>query len=433
MQKPIHRYTPLAFRRKHPAGAPRTARAIMATLVLSAALAAPSAAAHDDNPVWVGTWATALTPASTGDRDWGRSHSGFQDESIRMIVQPSIGGNRVRVRLSNRFGEQPLVIGRATLARPADPPAPDLVPHSIRKLSFNGSPSVVIPAGGEVFSDPLHMFVIPLTELAVTLYLPQATGPTSWHLIAKQTAYIYDGDRAADPDGDVYSETFEHFYFLAGIEVGNRWAPGSVAVYGASISDGFGGTTDANTRWPDFLARRLLVSPPFFRDPGVLNVSISGNPVTHDGAEIDFPEFGVNGLERLAVDVYPRPDIRTVIVDLGLNDIFQHDDPPGRIIDGLRAIVADLHQHNLRVLLATLSPAAGPDTWTEEREQTRQAVNAYIRTTHEADGVVDIDRALRDPDDPTRLNPLFRDIDDVHPNDLGNRAIADAVPLHLLY
>lgn len=411
----------------------RAACAVLAMVVLNTALGLSPALASGQSPNWVGAWATALTAADPNN--FGRSLSGFENESIRMIVQPSIGGYRLRVRLSNTFGELPLIIGRATVARPAESSSPDLNPHSVHTLLFNGKPATIIPAGEERLSDPLNMFVLPLSQLAVTLYLPHATGPTSWHFIAKQTAFIYDGDHAAKPKGNDYTDTFDHFYFLAGIEVDNPLASGSVAVYGASISDGFSGTIAANntnTRWPDFLARRLLFTPPLFTDPGVINLSISGNPVTHDGAEIGAPHFGINGLDRLAVDVYTRPDIKTVIIDLGLNDIFQHGDPPERIIDGLRKIVADLQQHGIQAVLATLSPGAGAPNWSDESEQTRQAVNDFIRTSHEADGVFDLDRVLRDPDNPTHLNPEYFSMDEVHPNDLGNRAIANAFPLELL-
>ncbi|HEX7026893.1 MAG TPA: GDSL-type esterase/lipase family protein [Gammaproteobacteria bacterium] len=401
---------------------------ILAVIMVGTTWGVSPALATGAGANWVGSWATALTAADPGN--WGNSLSGFENQSIRMIVQPSIGGYRMRVRLSNVFGEQPLVIGRATIGRPAESSSPDLIPHSVRKLTFNGSPSVTIPTGEEILSDPLNMFVLPLSQLAVTLYLPHATGPTSWHLISKQTTFIYDGDHAAETDGDGYTSTFTHFYFLAGIEVDNPVANGSVAVYGASISDGFGGTDNANTRWPDYLARRLLFTPPFFHDPGVINLSISGNPV-NQGAGI--PHFGINGLDRLAVDVYNRPDIKTVIIDLGLNDIFQVGDPPELIIDGLRKIVADLQQHGIRAVLCTLSPAAGAPNWSPESEVTRQAVNEFIRTSHEADGVFDLDLVLRDPANPNHLNPDYFSFDEVHPNDLGNEAIANAFPLELLY
>jgi lysophospholipase L1-like esterase len=388
-------------------------------------------ASMQDCDDWVGTWATALTPASLNDT--GRSLSGFQNESIRQIVQVSVGGNHLRIRVSNAYGQNDLVIGHASVAKPLASSTPDLDQTSIRELSFRGRRSVTVPIGQDVLSDPIPMVVVPLSQLAVTIYLAQATGPASWHWFARQTAFVYDGDHTTEPGGSGYTGTLEHFFFLAGVEVPRSpRADGAVVVLGASISDGFGATPDANTRWPDFLARRLVEERHPARDLGVLNVSLSGNPVNHDGDEIGLPEIGPRAVARLDDHVFAHPGVRTVIVDLGLNDIFQHDEPPQRIIAGLRQLTYVLRRRGFRVLLATLSPAAGAPNWSPERETTREAVNAYIRNTRDANGVVDIDVAVRDPVNPTMLNPLFIGIDLVHPNDEGNRAIAAVVPLPLL-
>lgn len=403
---------------------------VLVVAALLASLAAPSALASGWGTEWTGTWATALTPARPDESD--RSLLGFEAESIRMIVQTSIGGKRLRVRLSNVHGESALTIGHATVARPAVPSAPDLEADTVERLTFNGDRSVSIPAGADVLSDPIRMHVPPRSQLAITAYLPESTGPTTWHPFARQTAYIYDGNRAADPNGDGYTETPKSFYFLAGVEVGRQHHPaGSIAIVGASITDAVGSTADANRRWPDFLTRRLLYEPHFHGEPGVLNLGLAGNATIHDGAGIGAPDFGVRAVARVE-NVFALPNVDTVIVDQGLNDIFLHDERPERIIEGLRRITDKLQRRGIRVLLATLSPAAGADNWGPEREQTRQAVNAYIRTTDDADGVVDIAEAVRDPDEPTMLNPRYHSFDQVHPNDLGNHAIAQAVPLGLL-
>ena len=416
------------------AAAPAVGAAAVMLTVFAAPGGVPAARASGERPDrcdWVGTWATALTPASPGDT--GRSLSGFEDESIRMIVQTSVGGDRVRVRLSNAYGADDLVIGHATVARPLTGSAPDLDPRTVKELSFGGSRTAVVPAGDEIVSDPVEMDVPALAQLAVTVHLPQATGPVSWHWIARQTAFVYDGDRAADPSGADPTGTFEHFYFLAAVEVPrDRRAAGAVVVLGHSFADGFGTTVDANRRWPDFLARRIHADRRRGRSVGVLNLGLAGNAVTHDGDEVGFPQIGPSAVTRLDEHVFAQSGVHAVIVDLGLNDIFRHDDPPERIIGGLQQISADLRRHGLRVLLTTLSPPGGPATWTPQREATRQAVNQYIRTTRDADGVIDSDLALRAPADPTRLNPLYDSGDSVHPNDHGAEAIARAVPLWLL-
>jgi lysophospholipase L1-like esterase len=415
-----------------PGGTPRAAASGDGASDAAGATAPTSAqpSASSARREWVGTWATALTAASPFDT--GRSLSGFEDESIRMIVQTSIGGPRVRIRLSNVYGDQDLIVGHATVARPATPSEPGLDPRTVKELSFGGSQSVTVPAGLEVLSDPVPMFVQPLSQLAVTVYLPQATGPTSWHWFARQTAFVYDGDHATDTSGDGYTSTLEHFFFLAGIEVAcHGRADGAVVVLGDSISDGPFLSLDTNQRWPDFLARRIQRERRG-RDLGVLNLALSGNPATHDGDEIGLPELGPSGLRRLGEHVYVQPGVRTVIVQLGLNDIFQHDDGPEVIIAGLQAIAAELRPRGYRVLLATMVPATGEPTWTHVQEATRQAVNEYVRTTDDADGVVDLDIAVRDPADPARLNPVFDNGDHVHPTEAGNEAIANAIPLWLL-
>lgn len=392
-------------------------------------------AAEHDCSHWVGTWATALTVGNPADpAGTGRSFAGFQNESIRQIAQTSVGGAHVRIRVSNVYGQNDLVIGHATVARPAVPSTPELDPASIHEIFFRGQLSVTVPAGHDVLSDPVPMVVAPLTQLAVTIYLPQATGPTSWHWFAQQTAFVYDSDHALEPGGGGYKSTLEHFFFLTGIEVPRSFrADGTVAVLGDSIADGFGASTDTNTRWPDFLARRLVEESRPARNLGVLNVGLSGNAVNHDGDEVGLPEIGPRAIKRLDDHVFSHPGVRTVIVAEGLNDIFLHDDPPEKIIAGLRQLTYVLRARGLRVLLATLSPAAGATNWSPERETIRAAVNAYIRGTHDANGIVDVDAAVRDPANPTFLNPLFIGTKDlVHPNDEGNRAIAAAVPLSLL-
>jgi lysophospholipase L1-like esterase len=395
----------------------------------SASADAADAAASVASCRWVGTWATALTTASPFDT--GRSLSGFDNESIRMIVQTSIGGGLVRIRLSNAYSASDLTIGDATVALPTTPSAPALDPRTLRPLSFRGRRSVTIPAGGEVLSDPVPMLVQPLSQLAVTLYLPKATGPVAWHWFSRQTAFIYDGDHVMDTAGAGSTETAEHVYLLAAVEVpDDRQTDGAVAVLGDSISDGPFLALDSNTRWPDLLARRI--SNNRHGALGVLNLALSGNAAAHDGDEVGLPELGPSGLDRLREHIYAQAGVRTVIVQLGLNDIFQHDDSSDAIIAGLQQIAAELRQHRLRVLLATLVPATGDPSWTPVREATRQAINHYVRTTRDADGVVDLDLAVRDPANPAQLNPAFDNGDHVHPNAQGNIAIAGIVPLSRL-
>jgi lysophospholipase L1-like esterase len=275
---------------------------------------------------------------------------------------------------------------------------------------------------------------ITLTSIVVTarlsIHLPEATGPMTWHWIAMQTAFVYAGDHAAQPSGAGAASTLDHFFLLAGVEVPReRKADHAVVVLGHSIGDGFGTTTNANHRWPDQLARRLVTERRGAARTGVLNLAVAGNAISHDGDEVGLPEIGAAAVNRLDTDVFSQPGVHTVIVDLGLNDLFLHDDPPEPMIAGLRQIARAAHGRGLRVVFTTISPAAGDPSGTAAREATRAAVNAYIRCTRDADDVIDADLALRDPASPTLLNPVFDSGDHVHLNDQGAAALAAAVPL----
>jgi lysophospholipase L1-like esterase len=381
-------------------------------------------------PKWTGTWATALTTASLGNTNG--SLTGFANQSIRMIVRTSVGGEKLRIRLSNAYGAQPITIGHATVGVPVAKGSPTLKPESLRELTFGGSAAVTVYKGADVLSDPAEFDVPALSELAVTLYLPTATGQTSWHWVSRETTYVYGGDQAGNVDGAASTNTYGSFYFLAGIDVASRSARGSVVVLGDSISDGFGSTLNANTRWPDALANRIAGTAPHIGDPGVLNESLSGNRVTHDGSEIGFTALGVSGLARLDPDVFGQTGLRSVIVELGINDVQLSGDASERVIAGLRQLAAQLREHDVRLLVCTLGPFEGYPSWTPEKEATRVAINDFIRGGHEFDYVIDMDRVLRDPAAPTKLRPEYDSGDHIHPNDTGAAALAAAVPLWML-
>jgi lysophospholipase L1-like esterase len=375
---------------------------------------------------WTGTWGTALTAASAGNTSG--SLVGFTDQSVRMIVRTSVAGEKMRIRLSNAFGVQAITVGHATVGRPSASGSPELVAGSIKELTFGGgNESTVIYKGSEVLSDPLDFAVPALSELAVTLYFPTATGATSFHWTARQTAYIYPGDQAENTAGAGNTAAFNSFYFLAGVDVASKTALGTVVVLGDSITDGFTNTLNGNKRWPDALADRVVGTFPHIGDPGILNEGLSGNQVTDAGT---FIPVGTNGLSRLDSDVYGQTGVRSVIVELGINDVQIAGHPADRVIGGLRQIVAQLEEKGLRVLVCTLGPFEGFPSWTPEKEAVRLAINAYIRS--EVDHVVDMDAVMRDPAQPSRVKAEFDGGDHIHPNDAGAAAIAAAVPLWLL-
>jgi len=375
---------------------------------------------------WTGSWGTALTAASATNTNG--SLVGFTDQSVRMIVRTSVGGEKMRIRVSNAFGVQAITVGHATVGLPSASGSPELVAGSLKELTFNGgSESVTIYKGSEVLSDPVDFAVPALSELAVTLYFPTATGATSFHWTSRETSYIYAGDQAENPAGAGNTAALNSFYFLAGVDVASRTALGTVVVLGDSISDGFNTTLNGNKRWPDALATRIVQTVPQIGDPGVLNEALSGNQITDAGA---FIPVGTNALSRLDSDVYGQTGVRSVIIELGINDVQISGHPADRIIGGLRQLVAQLDEKGLRVLVCTLGPFEGFPSWTPEKEAVRLAVNAYIRS--EIDHIVDLDAVLRDPAAPTKVKVEFDSGDHIHPNDVGSAAVAAAVPLWLL-
>lgn len=413
-------------------------RRIFAAFIALAAGAATLAAAGSGQAGelhrghWVSSWGTVLTMANPSTTSV--SYVGFTEQSIRENIHTSIGGSALRVRIANPTGAQPLVVGHASVGRPLAPaPAqPDVDPATLHELTFGGSPSVTVYQGAEVLSDPLTMDVPALSDLLVTLYLPGPTGSTSWHWQARETTYIYPGDHTSDASGAGYTRTHNSYHYLAGLDVFSRHADGAVVVLGDSISDGYSAPFYLDHRFPDYLAARIA-NTPHGPDLGVVNAALSGNAVTHNGqdANINSVYNGPSALARLDTDVFTQAGVRTVLVELGINDILVGDSAD-RVIAGLQQLIAQAHEHGLKVVVGTLMPAEGWSSWTPQMEAARAAVNDYIRGTAACDGVADFDAALRDPAYPTKLRADLDSGDHVHPNDTGLAVMADTVPLWIL-
>ncbi|MEH1165933.1 SGNH/GDSL hydrolase family protein [Micromonospora sp. CPCC 205539] len=394
-----------------------------------------------DRSVWAGSWATAVTRGNSV----GLTNTGLNDQSVRMVVHVSVGGPALRVRLSNLFGEQAVRVGRATVARPNTATVEDVSdidPFSLRALTFTGAASATMNRGAELLSDPLTFPVADDSDLVVTLHFPTPTGPTTFHGQSQQANFIGAGDLTGAADGAGFTiRPTCCWFFLSGIDVQRRATPGALVVLSDSIGDGNGSTVNANRRWPDLLADRLRADRPDARTPGVLNLSLAGNRLNHegtepgDGAYPGYYQLGPNAAARLNEDVFAQTGVRTVVTHLGINDIWMSNDSADAIIATLRQINQQLQQRGLTSLVATLTPYEGhgaPGVWTPEKEATRQAVNAYLRGSREFDGLLDFDKVLRDPARPSQLLPAYDSGDHIHPNDAGNQALADAVSLRLL-
>ena len=392
----------------------------------------------------VGTWSTAVTRAATPPQP----ATVFEDQTLRQIVHVSIGGTALRVRLSNEYGAEPLVIGEARVARrPAGATGSEIATGTDRPLTFGGRSSITIPAGAPALSDPVPLRLPARSDLVISIHLPRRTPAATVHGSAFQTSYVAAGDvtRAAVLTGATGTTSW---YFLSGVSVAAAPGAGAVVALGDSITDGAITTVDANHRWPDFLARRLQADPSL-RHLGVLNKGIGGNRLLHDGNTLPDgsfagigPLFGDSALARFDRDVLAQPGARHVIVLLGVNDIGQ----PGSIsptseavtvqelIAGYRQLIARAHERGLAIHGATITPFQDttiPGYYTAENEAKRLAVNRWIRTGGEWDGVIDFDRAVRDPDHPLRMLPAYDSGDHLHPNDAGMQAMAGAIPLRL--
>jgi lysophospholipase L1-like esterase len=389
---------------------------------------------------WANTWEAAVTH---GDLT-GSTNAGLNDQSVRLIVHTTVSGSEVRIRLTNEHGDQAITVGHATVAKPdtSTAVASDINPGTLHELRFNGSASAVIHKGDDLLSDPVNLPVGSQQDLVVSVYFPTPTGPTTFHSTSRQTNFVGPTDLADQVSGAGYTTTRTCcWFFLSGVDVLRGHTTGPVVVFGDSLGEGNGSTLDANTRWPNLLYKRLA-NAGGDRAPAVLNASLAGNRLNHEGIEPGagdfpgFPELGDNALARLSDDVFKETGVRTVITDLGINDIWMSDDSATAIITTLRQLNAQLKARGVRSVLATLAPyegMGGPGVWTPEKDATRNAVNAWLRThCNEFDGLIDFDKVLRDPANPAQLLPSLDSGDHIHPNDAGNQLMANAVSLWML-
>jgi len=355
----------------------------------------------------------------------------FTNQTLRQVIHASVGGSRLRVVLSNTFGTAPITIGAAHIALRDKEDAIQMT-HG-RPLTFSGRSSVTIPASAIVYSDPVTLTAPPLADLAIDLYLPGTTNtsaPLTMHTAAFQTSYISEtGNHAGTPKLPTVATT-RNWFLLSRVEVDAPDAAGAIVAFGDSITDGAASTADTNSRWPDVLARRLLSSPTPAK-LGVLNAGIGGNRVLSEGAY----GAGVNALARFEIDALSQTGVTHVIVMEGINDIGNARQNPTPTAEDLIAahkqLIARARAKGVKILGATLTPFWGAGYYTEVGEAKRQALNEWIRTSKAYDGVVDFDRATRDPSDPKRMLAAYDSCDHLHPSDAGYKAMAEAVELSL--
>jgi lysophospholipase L1-like esterase len=382
------------------------------------------------NEHWVTTWATAqqLTPQPRLPGPGPNLPETLKNQTVRMFARTSIGGRRVRIQVSNAMGSKPLVIGSAHIALRNKATA--IVPGSDRALTFSGRASMTVPPGALIVSDPADLGVPKLTDLAVSLYLPEDTGTPSIHPLGLHTNYIADGDATAKTSLDAAATTTGYLW-ISCIDVLAPASASAIVAFGDSITDGFATTVDKDEAWPTLLAKRLAANKST-ENVAVLNLGISGNRVLRDGA-------GLSALARFDRDVLSRTGVRWMTLLEGINDItfsalpiFSSEAVTAEdLIGGYLQIIERAHMHGIKVAGATIMPVGGVSTYRESGEAVRQAVNQWIRTSHAFDAVIDFDALMRDPADPKRLRPEFDPGDHVHPDDKGNEKMANAIDLSI--
>jgi lysophospholipase L1-like esterase len=434
----------------HPRGAIKRRCVRFSGIAVMVGIAVAASAAGAVASSWNASW--AASPMAPTPLVPNLANAGFSDQTVRNIVYTSVGGSKLRVQVSNTFGTGPVTVGPVTVG--VELTGAQMVPSTVKPLTFGGRASVTVPAGGQVVSDAVSMRVFPEENLAISLYLPDATGPATYHSSAQQTNYVASGNQTSQVSGAAYTTTATSWYFLDRVDVRSLTTPKTVVAFGDSITDGANSQVGANDRWPNFLTRRLNAA--LGADaPSVVDEGIGGNRVLNDS-----PCFGVNALGRMNRDVLSVPGVKDVILLEGINDIgFSQVSPgpddtsvgPGGPISApfgcfspntnvsakqIEAryvqIIAEAHLDGLKIFGGTLTPFKGAAYWSPAAEKKREAVNSWILHRHGFDGVINFAKATQDRFDPLYFNPAFNSGDNLHPNDAGYEAMGNAINLALL-
>ena len=371
-------------------------------------------AAQGHSLPWTGTW--AVSPVRD---DSGRT---FHKQTLRQIVHTSVAGRLARIRFSNEFGSQAVTIADVHVAQRST--GSSIVAETDRQVRFDGVLSISIRPGLTAVSDPIAFSVPLLGDVTVSFYLPETTGPATFHPFGFQTNYIADGDISGSAALAEATQT-ESYYFLTNLDVQDQSTYGSIVAFGASITEGYASAPDSNRRWPNDLAEKLAKVG---FDVGVLNQGISGNRLLS-------ADEGKSAEARFDRDVLSQPGVHWVIFsDDPINDLGSTKPPPAadQLIAGIERLIVRAHEKQIKLFCSTLTPYQGAGYWTEMGEIAREQINAFIRgKTSGCDAVIDQDAATHDPSQPSRFLPAYDSGDHLHPNEAGLQAIANAVSLAL--
>ncbi len=342
---------------------------------------------------------------------------------MRMILAPRLSGADLRVRITNRYRSDPAYFDDMQLGI-VDAGA-SLVPGTQRPVTVDGASDLKLDPGQDAVSDPIHLAIKTPVRLAFSAYLPGNQSPSA-HGDAEQVSYLSQpgtGDVAGSTDGSELSRTIPVWLGIEGVDVRRMHRMPTIVALGDSLTDGWGSGFNANARYPDVLAARARHHRPW---PTVVNAGIAGDALRPASTA------GTSALARLRADVLDQPHLQAVVVEEGINDLRNNRGLKATtMIDAYRRLLARLHAHGVRVMLATIAPTGGePFTggWVEPR---RERINAWIRGLPKRERV-DFDRILRDPSEPLRLRPAYDSGDHLHPSAAGYDAMARGVRLDRL-
>ena len=371
---------------------------------------------------WVGTWGTA---PQLVERHNNPPSPGLANNSLRQIVQVSIGGKKVRLKLTNEFNQEATEIKAVELAiAKTAGSSSEIDEKSTVSLTFDGKASVEIPAGGKAVSDPINFKIGPRENVAITIHYGSASSTSvSGHPGSRTTSYLKAGNTTDFTD----AVKTDHWYNILALEVEAPQKAGAVAILGNSITDGRGSTTNQQNRWADVLSRRLLANKATHQ-VGVLNMGIGGNCVLGGG-------LGPAAVNRYQRDLFGQEGVKWIILFEAVNDLGyarNGEQTAQRIIDVYKQIILEAHQKGIRVFGATITPFKGNNYYSDHHEKGRQIINEWIRTTKMLDGVIDFDQAVRNPQDKEAMQQQFLFENDwLHLNAQGYETMGNSIDLNL--
>jgi lysophospholipase L1-like esterase len=395
--------------------------------------------AMGQQPAWIATW-TASPEAA--DPDPNEALLNLNDQTVRERVRVTTGGEQIRIRLSNECSSVPILVGKVSVGVAENPAR--VAPHSLRRVTFGGQDSILIPQGAPMLSDPVDFPINNDSEISISLYFPKHVTSMTWHSLALKRAVISThGDHTQEVAIQGGKES-DSSAFLSSVLVPAHSNRHVIVAFGDSIVDGDGSTPETDRNWPSDLYRRLEKAHKGSQF-AVVNEGIAGNRLLGDGP---IASLGISALARFDRDALSVPGVTDVVLVEGTNDIgfpgarlgdlslaTAADAPTAEeIVGAYQQFIARAHARGIRVIGCTIMPSEGvaiQGYYTEAKEHTRQVVNQWIRNSRVFDGVIDFDAVVRDPNRPSRLLPRLASNDHLHPNDAGYRAMADAIDLSL--